>query len=367
MSARVGDLLEALEREFPRAWAEPWDRTGLLVGDPDAVVAGVLVSLDPSPDALSRAEELGASVLVTHHPAFLEDMRPTPGAGMAGVPFAAIARGIALVAAHTNLDRSPAGGDALPLALGLTPEVALEDGVQPVDIMVTYVPSSHADGVRAALASAGAGRIGMYEGCSFSGEGIGRFVATEGAEPWTGPERGAQTVAEVRVEAVCEAGTGEGVAAAVRAAHPYQEPVVMVYGGGIARGAARMGRVCTLPEPASLRSFAASVGRGLSVSATVWGDPDRPVERVAIAPGSGRSLVAAARAAAADVLVTGELRYHESLDAVSAGLAVIEAGHDATEWPLVPVLAECVRGTSGLEGPVHVDEPHAHWWTAEGA
>jgi putative NIF3 family GTP cyclohydrolase 1 type 2 len=78
--------------------------------------------------------------------------------------------------------------------------------------------------------------------------------------------------------------------------------------------------------------------------------------------------VAAARLAGCDVLVTGELRYHEALDAVSSGLSVIEAGHDATEWPLVPVLASAAASTEGLdEAVVLVDRPLVHWSTTKGA
>jgi len=71
-------------------------------------------------------------------------------------------------------------------------------------------------------------------------------------------------------------------------------------------------------------------------------------------------------AAGADVLFGGEVRYHDALDAVGNGLAIIEAGHDATEWPLVRVLADVTRTVLGESGVV--EEPaHAGWWIAEGA
>jgi putative NIF3 family GTP cyclohydrolase 1 type 2 len=89
-----------------------------------------------------------------------------------------------------------------------------------------------------------------------------------------------------------------------------------------------------------------------------------PVRLVATAPGSGRGLVADAIAAGADVMLTGELRYHDALDALASGLAVIECGHDATEWPYVPLLADLARGVQGID-PARVfdEEPVIEWWT----
>lgn len=366
--ARVRDLLAALEAAVPASWAEPWDRVGLLAGDPDAPCGDVLVSLDPTPEALGRAIASSASVLLTHHPAYLEPQAPLPAAGLSGVPFRAVASGVALVAAHTNLDRSPEGADALPRVLGLTVEGPLESGLQPVETIVTYVPRESADAVRAAIAGAGGGRIGRYEGCSYSSDGEGRYTPLAGSDPLEGRVGEPALVGEVRVEAVCRSGAGATVAAAVRAVHPYDEPVIMVVAGAIDRGAARMGRICRTERPRPLAEFAETVGDALGVRATVWGEPEARIERVATAPGSGRSLVPFAHAANVDALVTGELRYHEALEARASGLAVIEAGHDATEWPMVPVLAEIARRTGGLAAEsVHVDLPRVAWWTSRGA
>jgi dinuclear metal center YbgI/SA1388 family protein len=364
---RVCDLLTHLGAEVPWSWAESWDRVGLLAGDPSSPVTGVLVSLDPTPEALDRTLALGASVLLTHHPAYLDAIDPCPGTGMRGVAFRAISSGIALIAAHTNLDRCPEGADALPEALGLRIIEPLERSRQPVQVIVTYAPVGHADAVRRAMTEAGAGRIGAYEACTFTGEGTGRFTPMLGAGPGAGSTGEPRTADEVRIEAVCPPDLAEYVAVATRAAHPYEEPVILRHDGAIERGAARMGRLCEASPATSVAGLACAVGRTLGVRPRVWGGPDRVVKRVATAHGSGRSLVGSAVRAGADALVTGELRYHDALDATAAGLAVIEAGHDATEWPMVPVLAEMARRTEGLPGSrVFVDAARAGWWTTEG-
>lgn len=125
-----------------------------------------------------------------------------------------------------------------------------------------------------------------------------------------------------------------------------------------------MGRLCEAPRNATLGSLAALVGTRLGVKTTVWGDLERPVTRFATAPGSGRSLVPDALAAGAEALVTGELRYHEARDASGAGLGVIEAGHDATEWPLTRALSIIAAAAPGLgEDAVILDRVTYPWQT----
>lgn len=141
--------------------------------------------------------------------------------------------------------------------------------------------------------------------------------------------------------------------------HPLEEPVP-----GLPKDV-RYGRLCEI-APENLAVFASRMGAALGVRPRVWGDPARDVRLVAVGNGSVRSLIPAALAAGADVLLGGEVRYHDALDAVENGLAIIEAGHDATEWPLVHVLADCARTVLGDTGVI--EEPaHAGWWIAEGA
>lgn len=119
----VQDLEAALFARYPRAWAEPWDHVGLSVGDPQAPVSGVACALDVTPAAVVEAASQGCNVLVSHHPVCLDmpatlaparSGAPTPGSSM----WAAIEEGVALIAMHTNLDRSRDAVELLPHALG---------------------------------------------------------------------------------------------------------------------------------------------------------------------------------------------------------------------------------------------------------
>ena len=95
--------------------------------------------------------------------------------------------------------------------------------------IVVYVPETHAELLRQAMGEAGAGRIGAYSHCTFSTKGVGRFRPEAGADPAIGVVGRLEAVAEERIETVCAGERLHQVLAAIRAAHPYEEPATDVY------------------------------------------------------------------------------------------------------------------------------------------
>lgn len=103
-------------------------------------------------------------------------------------------------------------------------------------VIVVFVPTDDpavGERVRQALADAGAGRIGAYRACSFSAPGRGRFEPQATANPFIGERGRAETVAEERLEAVCERRLARTAVTAMLAAHPYEEPAYHIYGVSI--------------------------------------------------------------------------------------------------------------------------------------
>lgn len=126
----VGGLERALLADFPASDAEEWDRTGLLVGDPSRTVRGVAVALDPTVSAVKAAAAVGANVLLTHHPAFLEpptSFKPAPSVAVepGACVWAAIDQGVALMNFHTALDVSARAQRMVPGLLSLAFERVL--------------------------------------------------------------------------------------------------------------------------------------------------------------------------------------------------------------------------------------------------
>jgi hypothetical protein len=95
--------------------------------------------------------------------------------------------------------------------------------------LVVFVPPESVDVVRDALFAAGAGRIGGYERCSWYTEGTGTFRGGHGTTPSIGEVGREERVPEVRLETVYPADRHDDVIAALRRAHPYEEPAFDVY------------------------------------------------------------------------------------------------------------------------------------------
>ena len=95
--------------------------------------------------------------------------------------------------------------------------------------LVVFVPREALDDVREALFAAGAGRIGAYERCSWYTAGTGTFLSGEGTTPTIGERGREERVAELRLETVFPEELQGEVVAALRGAHPYEEPAFDIY------------------------------------------------------------------------------------------------------------------------------------------
>ena len=95
--------------------------------------------------------------------------------------------------------------------------------------LIVYVPLSHADKVREAIAQAGGGRLGKYTHCTFSTKGVGRCKPEAGANPHIGKIGTLESVEEERIEVTCVANIINVVIAAIKKVHPYEEIPIDVY------------------------------------------------------------------------------------------------------------------------------------------
>jgi dinuclear metal center YbgI/SA1388 family protein len=353
----VRDLIKLLDELAPFALAEPWDNVGLQVGDSGAEVRRLLVTLDADATALAAARRLECQAVLTHHPTFFEPLASVSDQTAAGhIALHAARAGIALIAAHTNLDKARGGlADVLCHAFGLEGCAPLVPAPLEAAKLVGFVPEGDAEVVRSAVFAAGAGRIGDYVDCSFSVAGEGTFLPLEGAHPRTGEVGRREHAAELRFEAVFPRRMRRAVIDAFVGAHPYEEAaydVYEVYAESLHEG---MGRLGYAPLPLTLATLAGELAGHLGLPAVRYaGLPSKRVQRLAVVPGSGGSLVGAAVAAGADVLVTGDVKYHQAAEALHAGLGLVDVPHDVAEETALERWAEDLAVRLAKEG-VHVE------------
>ncbi len=345
--ATVGDVVAVMDELYDPAWAQPWDAVGLVCGDPTAPVRRVLLAVDPVAAVVEEAVDWGADLLLTHHPLLL---RPVHGVAATTPKGSVLHRlltssapyGVALHVAHTNADSAnPGVSDALARALGLQELRPLDPApADPLDKLVTFVPHADAEQVLDALAAAGAGAIGNYSRCAWTTEGTGTFLPAAGARPVIGVIGQVERVSETRLEMVLPRGRRSAVVAALRSAHPYEEPAYDVAEVAALPGGRGTGRIGELAEPEPLSAFVERAARALPATAAglrAAGDPAAMVRMVAVCGGAGDSLLDSVRSSGADVYLTADLRHHPASESREHGPpALVDAAHWATEWPWLP-------------------------------
>jgi dinuclear metal center YbgI/SA1388 family protein len=339
----VAEVAHWLDEFAPKGLAEDWDNVGLLWGDPDTQVARVMTCLTVTSRTALEAVHERVELIVSHHPVLFKATRRVRADRPETGPLWELARaGVSILSPHTAFDNTVGGiNEGLAGRLGLVDVGPLRKTIGPARFkVVVFTPESDHQAVLLAAFAAGAGRIGAYDECSFASPGDGTFFGTEGANPTVGRAGRRESVRELRVEIVCPDDRLGAVLGAIRSAHSYEEPALDVYPLHPVVEGPGIGRQGRLPDARTLREFARQVSSVLGAGGLqVVGSPDRPVERVAIACGAGDDFLVDAARVGADVLLTGEARFHRALEAESIGIGLIVAGHHATERPGVEDLA----------------------------
>lgn len=344
----VADVCGALESIAPLKLAQDWDNVGLLAGDREAKVRRILLSIDLTEVVVREAMDASIDFIVSYHPPIFKPFRllVQPGTGMEALMWRCIRNGIAIYSPHTALDAADGGtNDCLARLCGIeTCEglVTVDDPSRNECKIVVFVPHNAVEMVADAMFQAGAGHIGNYSQCSFRANGEGTFFGDESTSPKVGTRGHFERVEEFRLETVVRSRDVSAVVAAIRSAHPYEEPAFDIYPlrSHPIRGIGRVGR---FEKPLSLRDLAKKLKRATQIkNVQLVGSPTSFVDRAVIVAGSAGSLPFQIPLTPRDVIVTGEIRHHDALQIERHGCAAIALGHWASERPVLHSLREAM-------------------------
>jgi len=368
MPVSIGLIAQTIEKLAPKSWAEEWDNVGLIVGNFSIPVNRVLLTLDGTLAVLQEAQELGAQLIIAHHPILFRPLKNLRSDNLAAqLPIQLIQAGIGYYAAHTNLDQSGLSSSwSFGAALGLQKMdfLSTTDSEKLVKL-VTFVPITHVESVRQALVAAGVGEEvtdgphgANYAECFFYSEGTGMFRPLTGANPAIGEVGQLTQVEEARLEGIMPERITERVIKALKKAHPYEEPafdLIPLRNSGRPRG---YGVIGYLPQPESL----AELGRKINISLKqlapeqlkeepsirIAGNPQQSIRKIAIVNGSGGSFIPKALFKGADLIIAGDIDHHGALDALEAGVSVMDIGHFWSEVPMIKDLADYLKSEKAL-------------------
>lgn len=332
----VQQVITLMEQLAPRSYAESWDNVGLMIGDRNAIVTGVLTTLDVTEEAISYAIEHDCNLIVSHHPLIFKGLKQLSCDTAQGRMInQLIQHNIAVYSAHTNLDIAPGGlNDMLAEQLGLIDVKGfIKTGEDALYKITTFVPENAADAVRMEMGNAGAGRIGNYEYCSFSAHGEGRFVGNDDSHPVVGEAGSMTVVPEVQINALVDGIHLQHVIEAMKDAHPYEEAAYEVLSLVEPKGATQyLGRIGRLPNALNLDTFREWVQEALpEANIRFAGVAPQEIQSIALCSGAGAEFIKDAARLRVDAYVTGDVKYHDAQLAKELGLLVVDAGHFGTE------------------------------------
>lgn len=361
---KVKDLIAVLEAFAPPSYQESYDNSGLIVGDPQMDISGVLVCLDSTEAIVEEAISKQCNVIVAHHPIIFSGLKKINGKNyIERVIIKAIQHNIAIYAAHTNADNVEWGvNKRICDQLGLTDQRILVPKKDTLRKLVTFSPAEHTDKVKAALFAAGAGNIGNYDQCSFTMAGIGSFRGKDGSNPVIGVPGKLEQTKEDRIEVIFDFPKQAAIIKALFDAHPYEEVAYDIYTLNNDFQSVGSGMLGYLKEPQSEEQFLQGLKQKMKAQVVRHTRlTGKKVSKIAVCGGSGSFLLPDAIRAGAEVFITADFKYHQFFDA-DGRIVIADIGHFESEQFTIQLFHEvisknfttfAVRLTEVNTNPVH--------------
>lgn len=330
---RIQQVTDILDDFAPPALQESYDNAGLIIGSRKNEVSGILITLDVTEEVIDEAITLGYNLIVAHHPIVMGAIKRFNGNNyVERCVIKAIKHDIAIYACHTNADSVLNGVNGkICEKLGLNNCEILAPKNGELLKMVTFVPQDHAQKVRLSMFNAGAGHIGHYDSCSFNVSGEGTFKAGEQTNPFVGQVGELHTENEIRIETIIPSYLKGKVLNALLSSHPYEEVAYDFYPLENNWLQAGSGMVGYLETPQDEMFFLHRV-KEIFECGSIKYTPllHKPIKKVAVCGGAGSFLLNKAKAAKADVFISGDFKYHQFFDAEDE-IVIADIGHFESE------------------------------------
>ncbi|MHC4195288.1 MAG: Nif3-like dinuclear metal center hexameric protein [Planctomycetota bacterium] len=314
---KVKAIAGKIEKIVPPEAALDWDNVGLLIGDAEQNVKNVLLTIDITREVLAEAKRLKTDLIISYHPVIWKGLKTITPGGPGDIVYKLVRYGISVYSIHTALDVITGGvNDELARIVGIASAEAIGDFVaDPAGEnykLVVFAPVRSVAKVSNAIFAAGAGTIGNYSHCGFEGKGTGSFLPLGGAKPAIGKKGKLEKVDEVRFETIVPAKKLERVIAAMKKAHPYEEPAYDCFKLYSEQNKFGLGRIGKLNKPTPLSRIIKEIKKYTGAKAIgIIGREKRLVAKAAVCAGSCGKIINTVIAAKADLYLTGELKHHQ--------------------------------------------------------
>ncbi len=329
----VKDVTNYLEELAPLQYAEDFDNVGLLVGNYQAKITGVLVTLDTLEYIVDEAIKKKCNLIVSFHPIIFSGLKKLNGnTYVERVVLKAIKNNIAIYSMHTALDNCYKGVSAkMAEKLNLKkPKILLpKQGL--IKKLTTYVPIDTAEKVRTSLFNAGAGAIGNYNDCSFNVDGLGTYEGNDESNPTLGKKGEFHTEKETFISVVFEKHLEKNILKTLFKSHPYEEVAYDIVTTNNTHQHIGMGMVGTLPKTVSEIDFLTKLKEIFNIKSIRHSQfLNKPIKKVAVLGGSGSFAIEAAKQTNADIYISSDFKYHDFYKAENQ-IVLADIGHYESE------------------------------------
>ena len=329
----IKNVTNAMEEWAPLRYQEGYDNAGLIVGDPNAEVSGIVIALDSTEEVVEEAIQKGANLIIAHHPIVFGGLKKFNGSNyVERTVIKAIKNDIAIYATHTALDTAKQGVSAkIAKTLGLVNTKVLIPKKGIIKKLTTYVPVKNTDVLKSALFAAGAGNIGNYDECSFTVSGQGTFRGNEHSNPVLGEKGKLEVADEIKLTVTFESKNENIILTALQENHPYDEVAYEIITTENIHQNVGMGMIGELTTEMDEIKFLSYVKMKMQTdcvrhSAFI----NKKIKKVAVLGGAGSFAIDNAKMAGADAYVSADFKYHEFFKAENS-ILLADIGHYESE------------------------------------
>lgn len=326
---RLSEIISRLENRFPKQNMESWDNVGLMVGNKEREIKKIQISLDVTMKVIDNAVENGVDLIISHHPFIFSPIKDINSDSLMGRKILKLIENkIAVYSLHTNLDATISGlndlvGEKLQLGIGKIIDPVKESFYRAEFYAVNREKTEEELN---------------KEKISFN------FEKTENKEKFV------LVLKKDKLYNILEKLNRKSLL-------PEDYSVYELENKYVERG---IGRVYTFEKREKLTDVIKTVKERLeleSVTVSGYNIESAEIKKIAVVNGAGSSYWKKAKRMGADLLITGDLKYHEALDAKEEGMYILDAGHYESEHFFHLIIENILKDIPETECFVFNDEP----------
>lgn len=339
---KIREFIQEFEKTIPSRQAEDFDNVGLICGNPEREVSGVLIAHDALESVIDEAIEKNFNLILCFHPIIFSGLKSITGKNyVEKAVLKALENKIAIYAIHTAFDNDYFGVNYIICEiLGLKNQAILMPKQNQLKKLEVYVPADSAENLKNAMFEAGAGNIGFYDECSFSVRGNGTFRPLEGSNPVTGKHNERENADEILLSVIFEDYKKHQILFAMKQNHPYEEVAYQLISLDNENHYTGLGRYGDLETTMDAQEFLGFVKEKFNLNVIRHSSlTQKKIRRVGVLGGSGASGIKAALSVKCDAYLTGDVKYHDFFSG-EGKMMICDIGHFESEQFVVQQLFE---------------------------